>query len=250
MSLRSNDLRGRKALITGASRGIGRAIAESLASAGAEVVCTSTREGGCDATLEAIRAAGGSAKALAADVADPNALKELARAAAEGGAPNILVNNAGITRDGTFLRMGAEEFDTVISVNLRAAFLLAQALVRPMLKVDAPRMIFVGSVVGLTGNAGQANYAASKAGLLGLARSLAKEFGSRGLTANVVAPGFIETDMTAGLSDDVREAARTKIPLGRLGTPEDIADMVCFLAGDSGAYVTGQALVVDGGMTL
>ncbi|MBK8976993.1 MAG: 3-oxoacyl-ACP reductase FabG [Planctomycetes bacterium] len=243
-------LTGRRAVVTGASRGIGRAIAVELARGGAHVLCVSTRAGGCDDTLREIAAAGGSGEAFAADVSNPDAIAALVDKIVSGGAPSILVNNAGVTKDGSFLRMTAADFDQTVNVNLRGAFLLSQALIRSMTKAPSPRIVFVGSVVGLTGNAGQANYAASKAGLVGLARSIAKEFGSRGLTANVVAPGFIETDMTANLPEKVREQILASVALRRLGTPADVAAVVAFLASDAGAYVTGQVLVVDGGMTI
>ncbi|MCC6784130.1 MAG: 3-oxoacyl-ACP reductase FabG [Planctomycetes bacterium] len=244
------ELTGRRAIVTGASRGIGQAIALRLATLGAHVICASTKAGGCDATLDRIRGTRGSAQAAVVDVADEASVNAFAEATLAGGAPNILVNNAGVTRDGSFLRMSAKDFDAVLATNLRGAFLTCRAFVRAMLKTAAPRIVNVGSVVGLTGNAGQANYAASKAALHGLTMSLAKEFGSRGVTVNTVAPGFIETDMTASLPDAVRQAALATIPLGRFGVPDDIAQLVGFLCGDAGAYITGQVLVVDGGMTL
>ncbi len=243
-------LSGRRAVVTGASRGIGQAIAVRLASLGVHVICASTKSGGCDATITRIAAVGGRAEAAVVDVGDEASVAAFAERVLAQGAPNILVNNAGVTRDGSFLRMSAADFDAVVATNLRGAFLTCRAFVRAMLKVQAPRIVNVGSVVGLTGNAGQANYAASKAGLLGLTMSLAKEFGARGLTANTVAPGFIETDMTANLPEPVRQGALATIPLGRFGTGDDVAGVVAFLCGDSAAYVTGQVLVVDGGMTL
>lgn len=243
-------LEGRRAVITGASRGIGRAIAEELASHGAHAICASTREGGCDATVAAIREAGGSAEAAAVDVGDEASISTFAEKVLAGGPPNILVNNAGITKDGLFLRMSAEDFDSVVAVNLRGAFLMTKAFARAMTKVESPRIVNVGSVVGLTGNAGQVNYAASKAGLVGLTKALAKELGGRRVTVNLVAPGFIETDMTASLPDAVRQGALQSIPLGRFGTGADIAGAVAFLCSDAGGYVTGQVVVVDGGMTM
>jgi 3-oxoacyl-[acyl-carrier protein] reductase len=237
-------------LVTGASRGIGRAVATALGAAGAHVVCGSTRAGGCEETLAAITAAGGSAEALAVDVGDEASIQAFADQVLAGGAPSILVNNAGVTKDGVFLRMSAADFDRVVGVNLRGAFLVTRAFARALTKAPSPRIVNVGSVVGLTGNAGQANYAASKAGLVGLTKSLAKELGGRGVTVNLVAPGFVETDMTAGLSGPVRDAALGSIPLGRFGSADDIAGAVLFLCSDAAAYITGQVLVVDGGMTM
>ena len=245
---------GKVALVTGASRGIGRAIATALAKAGADVFCTSTKAGGCAETLAAIAAlpaGSGKGTALVADVADAASVEALAKAVLDGaGKLDFLVNNAGITRDGLFLRMGAEDFDAVLATNLRGTFLVCKAFARAMAKARGGRIVNVGSVVGLTGNAGQANYAASKAGLIGLSKSLAQEFAGRGITVNVVAPGFIDTDMTAVLTPDVREQMLQQIPLARFGRPDDIAQVVSFLCSDAASYLTGQTLVVDGGMTL
>lgn len=245
-------LEGRKALVTGASRGIGRAIAVALGQAGAQVCCVSTREGGCDDTLAALESAGAPAAfALACDVSSEEQVKDASAQALERlGGFDILVNNAGVTKDGLFLRMPVEDLDQVLNVNLRGAFLTAKAFARPLAKSSHGRIINVGSVVGIMGNAGQVNYAASKAGLIGMTKSLAKELGGRGVTANLVAPGFISTDMTAGLSDKIREEMTKNIPLGRLGDPDDIAGAVRFLASDAARYITGQVLVVDGGMTM
>jgi 3-oxoacyl-[acyl-carrier protein] reductase len=245
------QLGGKIALVTGASRGIGRAIAASLAGAGAHVVCVSTQEGGCAETMAAITAAGGQTSALACNVADPEAVTRLAATVLEQhGRLDLLVNNAGITRDGLLLRTSVEDFDQVIATNLRGTFLVCRAFARAMAKARGGRIVNVGSVVGLTGNAGQANYAASKAGLLGLTKSLAKELAGRGVTVNVVAPGFITTDMTAAIPQELRQAMLGNIPLARLGQPEDVAAAVLFLCTDSAAYITGQTLVVDGGMTM
>ncbi len=245
---------GKVALVTGASRGIGRAIATALAKAGADVFCTSTKAGGCAETLAAIAAlpaGSGKGTALVADVADAASVEALAKAVLDGaGKLDFLVNNAGITRDGLFLRMGAEDFDAVLATNLRGTFLVCKAFARAMAKARGGRIVNVGSVVGLTGNAGQANYAASKAGLIGLSKSLAQEFAGRGITCNVVAPGFIETDMTAALTPDLRETMLKQIPLGRFGAGDDIAGTVAFLCSDAASYITGQTLVVDGGMTM
>jgi 3-oxoacyl-[acyl-carrier protein] reductase len=244
------SLTDKKAVVTGASRGIGRAIAVELARAGAQVVCASTKEGGCEGTLTAIRDAGGEAEAHVVDVADEDSVAAFAEKVLAGGSPHFLVNNSGITCDGSFLRMTAGDFDRVVAVNLRGTFLVCKAFARSMTKMKPARIVNVGSIVGLTGNAGQANYAASKAGVVGLTRSIAKEFGGRGLTANVIAPGFIETDMTADLSGAVKDEALKSVPLGRFGSPEDIAGVAAFLCSDAAAYITGQVLVVDGGMTL
>ena len=241
------------ALITGASRGIGRAVAVELARQGAEVFCTSTREGGCDATLEEIAAleADGGAHALVCDVSDADSVDALGKCVLEeAGKLDILVNNAGITRDGVFMRMKDDDFDDVVGTNLRGAFLVCRAFARPMAKARGGRIINIGSVVGLTGNAGQVNYAASKAGVVGMTKSLAHVLAGRGVTANVIAPGFIETDMTAAIPDDHKAEMLKQIPLSRFGAPADIARAAAFLAGDAGAYITGQTLVVDGGMTM
>jgi len=247
------NLMSKVALVTGASRGIGRAVAVELAKQGATVFCTSTKAGGCDETLAAIQDLGTdvAAHALVCNVSDPDSVDALAKSVLdEAGKLDLLVNNAGITRDGVFLRMSNDDFDDVVGTNLRGTFLVCRAFARPMMKARSGRIINVGSVVGLSGNAGQANYAASKAGLLGLTKSLAQELASRGVTANVVAPGFIETDMTASLADDVKAEMLKEIPLARFGQTADIAQTVAFLCGDAASYITGQTLVVDGGMTM
>jgi 3-oxoacyl-[acyl-carrier protein] reductase len=248
------QFQGKVALVTGASRGIGRAVAVQLARHGATVFCTSTKAGGCADTLAAIAAlpaGSGTATALVADVADPASAEALAKAVLEpAGRLDFLVNNAGITRDGLFLRMSTDDFDAVLGTNLRGAFLVCKAFARAMAKARGGRIVNIGSVVGLSGNAGQANYAASKAGLIGLSKSLAQELAGRGITVNVIAPGFIATDMTSVLGAEVQDAMLKQIPLARFGQPEDIAQAVSFLCGDSGAYITGQTLVVDGGMTM
>lgn len=247
------QFQGKVALVTGASRGIGRAVAVQLAREGAAVFCTSTKAGGCAATLAAIAALPGAtpAQALVADVGDAASVEQLAaELLGRAGRLDFLVNNAGVTRDGLFLRMSAEDFDAVLATNLRGAFLVCKAFARAMAKARGGRIVNIGSVVGLTGNAGQANYAASKAGLIGLSKSLAQEFAGRGITVNVVAPGFIATDMTSVLAEDVKAAMLGRIPLQRFGEPEDVAKVVSFLCSDAAAYVTGQTLVVDGGMTM
>lgn len=244
------SLTSKHALVTGASRGIGRAIALDLAAAGAKVYCVSTRPGGCDDTVAAIRAAGGAAEALAADVADPASVDALSARVLADGPLYVLVNNAGITRDGLFLRMSVEDFDRVLAVNLRGTFLCCRAFARAMSRARGGRIVNVGSVVGLVGNAGQTNYAASKSGIVGFTKSLARELAGRQVTANVVAPGFVETDMTSALEDEVKRRSIEKIPLGRFGTPQDVAGAVTFLCSDRASYITGQVLVVDGGMTM
>ncbi|MFT4840565.1 MAG: 3-oxoacyl-[acyl-carrier protein] reductase [Planctomycetota bacterium] len=247
------NLSSKVALVTGASRGIGRAVAVELARQGAEVFCTSTKAGGCDETLEAIAALENdvNAHALVCDVSDADSVDALAKGVLdENGKLDFLINNAGITRDGLILRMSNDDFDDVINTNLRGAFLVCRAFARSMAKARSGRMINIGSVVGLTGNAGQANYAASKAGLLGLTKSLAQELAGRNVTANVIAPGFIETDMTASLPDDVKTEMLKLIPLSRFGQGKDVAQAVAFLCSDAAAYITGQTLAVDGGMTM
>ena len=248
------QFQGKVALVTGASRGIGRAIAVRLASEGAHVFCTSTKAGGCAETVAAIAAlpaGSGKATALVADVADAAGVEALAKTVLDGaGKLDFLVNNAGITKDGLFLRMDAADFDAVLATNLRGTFLVCKAFARAMAKARGGRIVNIGSVVGLSGNAGQVNYAASKAGLLGLSKSLAQELSGRAITVNVVAPGFIATDMTAALPQDVKDTMQKQIPLGRFGAPEDIAHAVAFLCSDGAAYITGQTLVVDGGMVM
>jgi 3-oxoacyl-[acyl-carrier protein] reductase len=242
------DLSGRVALVTGASRGIGRAIAGKLASRGAHVIAAARGENARE-TVESIIAAGGRAEALSLDVTATGAA-EAAMAASAGthGRLDILVHNAGIAKDQLMLRMKRDDWDAVLATNLTAAFVLTQAALKPMLKQRGGRIICIGSVVGQSGNAGQANYAASKAGLIGFAKSVALEVASRGITVNVVTPGLIDTDMTRAITASAHEEWASKIPLKRLGTPEDIASAVCFLASDEASYITGQVLAVNGGM--
>jgi len=246
-----NSLAGQVALVTGAGRGIGRAIALKFASAGADVVCVSrTQENSEKAAAEA-RALGRRAWALAVDVADAAAVAAAAETALkEAGKVDILVNNAGVTRDGLLMRMSEADWDAVINTNLKCAFNFTKALTRSFLKQRSGRIINVASVIGLIGNAGQANYAASKAGLIGFTKSVAKELASRGITANVLAPGFIATDMTAVLKDEMKAEILKQIPLGTLGEPEDIANAALFLASAEARYITGQVLAVDGGMVM
>ena len=242
-------LQGRIALVTGASQGIGRACALELALAGATVALAARSADKLAALAEEITASGGQAAAFTLDVASEESLKSGAKAVLERyGKVEILVNNAGITRDGLMMRMKRADWDDVLSTNLTGAFLLTQALLPAMLKNRWGRIINITSVVGRTGQAGQVNYASSKAGLIGLTRSLAREVASRGITANAVAPGYIETPMTAVLDDKQRQAMMATIPLGRPGTAEDIAQSVAFLASDAAAYITGHVLDVNGGM--
>ena len=242
------DLTSRVALVTGASRGIGRATAWALARQGATVVAAA-RGDNARPVAEEIAAAGLKAEALTLDVTDDQSVQAAVSGVLEGhGRIDILVSNAGITRDQLLLRMKREDWDIVLATNLTATFTICQAALRPMLKQRAGRVIAISSVVGQTGNAGQANYAASKAGLIGFCKSMAREVASRGITVNVVAPGLIETDMTKGLTGPSREDWAEKIPLGRLGSPEDVAHAVCFLASDEASYITGHVLAVNGGM--
>ncbi len=242
------DLSGRVAIVTGASRGIGRATALALARQGASVVAAA-RGDHAEPVAAAIEAGGGRAVAVAVDVTDPASVERMAAAADERfGRVDVLVSNAGITRDQLVLRMKRDDWDAVVATNLTAAYTCVQAVLRPMIKQRAGRIITISSVVGQTGNAGQANYAASKAGLIGFSKALALEVASRGITVNVIAPGLIETDMTRAIAADAQQTWAGRIPVGRLGRPEDVADAVCFLASDEAAYITGQVLAVNGGM--
>ena len=240
----------RVALVTGASQGIGRACALALASTGVKVICAARSLDKLQAVAAEIEAAGGQAGVVQLDLSDRESIAAAAKAAEAqaDGVISILVNNAGVTRDGLAMRMSAADWNAVIQTNLTGAFLLTQALMRPMTRQRWGRIINISSVVGQTGNPGQANYVASKAGLIGLTKSLALELASRNITVNAVAPGFIETAMTEALSDKQREAILDKIPLGAIGAPEDIAAAVNYLASDGAAYVTGHVLSVNGGM--
>ena len=245
-------LTGKTALITGASRGIGKAIAKKLAVDGAEVIINYSHSGeAAEQTAEEIRVAGGTAETIQCDVSDYKACEEMIKTLAEKkGHLDILVNNAGITRDGLLMRMSEEDFDQVISTNLKGAFNTTRHISRQLLKQKSGRIINISSVSGILGNAGQANYSASKAGIIGLTKSTARELSSRGITVNAVAPGFVNTEMTAVLSDRVKEALVEQIPLGRIAEPEEIAAAVAFLASEDAAYITGQVLSVDGGMAM
>jgi 3-oxoacyl-[acyl-carrier protein] reductase len=243
------DFKGRIALVTGASQGIGRAVAVELASLGATVALAARNEAKLAEAVAEIEAAGGQAAAFALDVSSEDSIKSGAKAILERyGKVEILINNAGITRDTLVLRMKRDDWDSVLSTNLTGAFLLTQALLSPMLRNRWGRIVNITSVVGRTGQAGQVNYAASKAGMIGMTRSLAREVASRGITVNAVAPGYIETPMTHVLDEKQRQAMMAQIPLGRAGTDKEIAHAVAFLASDAAAYITGHVLDVNGGM--
>jgi 3-oxoacyl-[acyl-carrier protein] reductase len=246
----STDLSGRTALVTGAAQGLGRCIAQSLAAAGAKVACIDINAESLAATVDAIRAAGGTAEPLACDVTQSERVGEVVdQVVAMWGKLDILVNNAGITRDNVLIRMKDEQWDLVLNINLRGTFLFTRAAARPMMKARGGRIINVASVSGLMGNPGQVNYSASKAGVIGLTRTVACELASRNITVNAVAPGFIATDMTAKLGEDVLQKVQDEIPLGRLGEPQDVADAVLFLASDAASFITGHILTIDGGLT-
>ncbi len=243
------DLTGKVALVTGAGRGIGQAISFALAGAGATVIATDVSEDAVAPTPTAIAAQGGKAEGLVMNVTDTATVQAaVERTLATHGKIDILVNNAGITRDQLVMRLKRDDWDLVLQVNLTGAFTCTQAVLRPMMKQRSGRIISISSVVGQMGNAGQANYAASKAGLIGFSKSVAREVASRGITVNVVAPGLIDTDMTRALPAEVRTEWVSKVPLNRFGTAEDVASAVCFLATEEAAYITGQVLAVNGGM--
>ena len=243
---------GKTAIVTGGSRGLGRAICLKLAKGGANVVfCYAGNETAAQETLAACEALGAKAAAVCCDVTDAEADLTLVKTTVNlFGRVDILVNNAGITRDGLLLTMKEADFDAVIAANLKGAFLCMKAVARQMVKQRYGRIVNLSSVVGLRGNAGQVNYAASKAGVIGMTKSLAKELAGRNITVNAVAPGFIDTDMTAALTESAKNAALGSIPMGRMGTPENVAKAVAFLAGEDAGYITGQVLAVDGGMSM
>ena len=247
----STNLSGQTALVTGAGRGLGRCIAQTLAAAGAKVACIDVNAESLADTVAAIRAAGGVAEPIACDVTQSDRVGEAVDQVVKlWGALNILVNNAGITRDNVIVRMKDEQWDAVININLRGTFLFTRAAARPMMKARGGRIINIASVSGLMGNPGQVNYSASKAGVIGLTRTVARELASRNITVNAVAPGFIATDMTAALGEEILQKVRKEIPLGRLGDPQDVADAVLFLASDAASFITGHVLTVDGGLTV
>jgi 3-oxoacyl-[acyl-carrier protein] reductase len=241
----------RTALVTGAGRGIGKAIAETLAKNGVNVVCVSKSPESCGAVAAAITAAGGKAKAFPVDVSDGAAVTKAAEEILkEYGKIDILINNAGITRDGLLARMSEDDWNAVIQTNLTSAFHWCKAIGWPMCRNRYGRIVNIASVVGIVGNAGQANYAAAKGGMIAFTKAIAKEFAKRGVTANIVAPGFIKTDMTSGLSEEVQKAAASVIPMQRFGEPSDIAAATAFLCSEEAGYITGQVFTVDGGMAM
>ena len=242
-------LDGKLVLVTGASRGIGKAIALTLGSAGATVIGTATTESGSDNISKIFADNKVSGKGIKLNVTDNEQIASLIKSVNEDfGSIDILINNAGITRDNILLRMKEDEWEDIINTNLSSLYKMSKSVLRGMIKKRSGRIISITSVVGAMGNAGQSNYAAAKAGMIGFTKSLAREVGVRGITVNAVAPGFIETDMTSNLPDEQKEALASQIPMGRLGTPDEVANVVLFLAGDSGSYITGQTLHVNGGM--
>jgi len=247
----SSDQKTKTALVTGASRGIGKAIALELAASGFRVLCVSRSLASSQPVVDEINSSGGEAKGYAVDVSNAQEVKAVCDVVLkEWGVVDVLVNNAGITRDGLMIRMSDEDWNSVIQTNLSSCFTWTRELIRPMARARWGRVINIASVIGLIGNAGQANYAAAKAGIIGMTKSVAKEFAARNITANVVAPGFIQTDMTDVLNDEVKEQIMKNIPMKRMGTPKDISDVVSFIASERSNYITGQVFTVDGGMVM
>ena len=251
MPVKCCNLTDRVAIVTGASRGIGEAIAKQLSSCGAKIILIARNSDQLVAVKETIISNGGIAESMAGDVSNLNSISEIVTNTIDKwGRIDILVNNAGIARDNIIMRMKEDDWDSVMNINLKGCFNGIKSVARPMIKNKAGRIINITSVIGQIGNAGQSNYAASKAGIMGLTKSMAKELGSRNITVNAVAPGYITTDMTNELNDEVKEQLKSSIPLGRLGTPDDVANLVCFLASDEAGYITGQTFNVDGGMVM
>jgi 3-oxoacyl-[acyl-carrier protein] reductase len=251
MPVKCCNLTDKVAIVTGASRGIGEAIAKQLSSCGAKIILIARNSDQLVAVKETIISNGGIAESMAGDVSNLNSISEIVTNTIDKwGRIDILVNNAGISRDNIIMRMKEDDWDSVMNINLKGCFNGIKSVARPMIKNKAGRIINITSVIGQIGNAGQSNYAASKAGIMGLTKSMAKELGSRNITVNAVAPGYITTDMTNDLNDEVKEQLKSSIPLGRLGTPDDVANLVCFLASDEAGYITGQTFNVDGGMVM
>ena len=251
MPVKCCNLTDKVAIVTGASRGIGEAIAKQLSSCGAKIILIARNSDQLVAVKETIISNVGIAESIAGDVSNLNSISEIVTNTIDKwGRIDILVNNAGIARDNIIMRMKEDDWDSVMNINLKGCFNGIKSVARPMIKNKAGRIINITSVIGQIGNAGQSNYAASKAGIMGLTKSMAKELGSRNITVNAVAPGYITTDMTNELNDEVKEQLKSSIPLGRLGTPDDVANLVCFLASDEAGYITGQTFNVDGGMVM
>ena len=251
MPVKCCNLTDKVAIVTGASRGIGEAIAKQISSCGAKIILIARNSDQLVAVKETIISNGGIAESIAGDVSNLNSISEIVTNTIDKwGRIDILVNNAGIARDNIIMRMKEDDWDSVMNINLKGCFNGIKSVARPMIKNKAGRIINITSVIGQIGNAGQSNYAASKAGIMGLTKSMAKELGSRNITVNAVAPGYITTDMTNELNDEVKEQLKSSIPLGRLGTPDDVANLVCFLASDEAGYITGQTFNVDGGMVM
>ena len=251
MPVKCCNLTDKVAIVTGASRGIGEAIAKQLSSCGAKIILIARNSDQLVAVKETIISKGGIAESIAGVVSNLNSISEIVTNTIDKwGRIDILVNNAGIARDNIIMRMKEDDWDSVMNINLKGCFNGIKSVARPMIKNKAGRIINITSVIGQIGNAGQSNYAASKAGIMGLTKSMAKELGSRNITVNAVAPGYITTDMTNELNDEVKEQLKSSIPLGRLGTPDDVANLVCFLASDEAGYITGQTFNVDGGMVM